>query len=165
MGYFKKQLDQPRRSRGPSEGTGHLEKIKGLRELDQALKQIPAAVRGEVRKKALRKAARVVKERAEGRAPVDTDGSGSTKDKPLADRFSVRMEKDVLKPTALVVNSAPHAHLIELGHWHVSHRGRVIKWTSAIPFLRPALAEKADEVQQILADEIEKALQKFGRAA
>ena len=135
-------------------------KLEGLKELEGRLKNMPFKLAVRLEKRALKKALDPIYKEAEANLARQT----TPKTGNLAKSFLTRnktFRKFYIK--AELVNYAPHAHLIEYGHWLKKGRifQRIIRWIGERPFMRPALDAKAAEALEIFRSETEKALEIF----
>lgn len=139
-------------------------RISGLKELDEALGQLPKATgKAVLRRTAIRALAPVIAE-AKRRVPVD---EGDLRDSlKITTKLSKRQQR--LHNKAIAAGKAtvqlfagpaalPHAHLVEFGTANMSPQ----------PYMRPAWDTKKDEVLELvrteLADEISKAAGRLAR--
>lgn len=140
-------------------------KIEGLRELEDALRELPKATGKLVLRRALIKAGEPVRAAAEALAPVPKDGSTPhLKPSITVSQKLSRRQKQLYRaesPVEVFIGPAPlpEAHLQEFGS----------SVNSAQPYMRPAWdTEKnavLDSVKKDLTDEIEKARQRLARKA
>ncbi len=114
--------------------------IEGVDELKRQLKRLDTKVRTSIVRSGLREGAKVAKQAAEAKAPVD---SGF-----LRDNIKIKTRKRGDKITAIVgfAEDAYYGRFIELGTKHMS----------AKPFLRPAL----DENQRQIVDAVKARMKK-----
>lgn len=134
--------------------------VTGLKELLGRLQDMPTKLAIALEKKALKKALDPIYKEAEANLARQT----SPKTGNLARGFITRtktFKKFYIK--AELVNYAPHAHLIEYGHWLKKGRylQRTIRWVEERPFMRPALEAKAEEAIEIFRSETERLLDMF----
>lgn len=148
--------------------------IKGAQEIERILKQMPIKYERRIAKNALRAAARVIRNEAKRRVPVDTGN--------LKKSISVVTLPGRIPAVAVTnkrgkgeKNDGWYAHLVEFGTKpHSTAKGgrkaglsaldaRVHPGTPARPFLRPALDNKSAEAIQIIADATGKALARLAR--
>lgn len=147
--------------------------IKGLRELDAGLAELPAAVRGKTLEAALMRAAKPILDEARSRAPVRQGGAkrigkGSKGRLPGFLRASLRRARKRASDASATVQIGPHRRAF-YGMFQEFGTSR----QAARPFLRPAFDAKAQEALKLLRDalsaEIVKAAQRiasrgFGRS-
>lgn len=141
-------------------------RIDGLKELDEALAQLPRATgKGVLRRTGIRALAPVIA-RARELVPVD---KGDLKESlKITTKLSKRQQRENAKAVAqgkatvqLYAGAAalPHAHLVEFGTAQMTPQ----------PFMRPAWDENKDKVLELikseLADEITKAAARLSRKA
>lgn len=147
--------------------------IKGLRELEAGLAEIPAAVRGKTLEAALMRAAKPILDEARSRAPVRQGGAkrmgkGSKVRMPGFLRASLRRARKRGSDASATVQIGPHRRAF-YGMFQELGTSR----QAARPFLRPAFESKAQDALQLLrtslASEILKTAQRiasrsFGRS-
>lgn len=139
-------------------------RVDGLKELEQALGQLPKATsKAVLRRTAIRALAPVIAD-AKTRVPVD---EGDLKDSlKITTKLSKRQQRKNAKSVAEGKSSVqlyagpsalPHAHLVEFGTEHMAPQ----------PYLRPAWDANKDEVLELvrteLADEITKAAARLAK--
>lgn len=107
----------------------------------------------QVERKSIKKACQTVMDAAVSRTPVGETGN-------LAEGWKIQVSKKPWGVKATVKNTAPHAHLVELGHLMVSHSGKITGRVPEHPFLRPALWENQESALKTLSDGLNEALSK-----
>lgn len=146
--------------------------VKGLKELDKFLQQLPAKVEKNILRSALRAGANVVKEEAKARVPVD---SGL-----LRDGLKVSTRSRRGKVTATVKTTGKHGFIagwLEFGtaaHKIVGKAGGMLSFlgkfakgvehpgTRPRPFMRPALDAAAQKAVIAAGEQIRRRLTKQG---
>lgn len=132
--------------------------IKGAREMEQLLRQLPAAVARQTLVKALRESAEPVLEEARRLATVGTEAKGYGKLKPSL--------KIVNVPGRLTAHSATVAVTVGKAFWGLFLEFGT-RFMSARPFLRPAFEAKKEaalaRLGLALGEQIEKAAQRLRR--
>ncbi len=134
-------------------------KVKGFKELDRVLADLPLAVSRRIISDALKKAAQPVLDSARAKVPV---GSGTYRGRPrphLRDSLDVQptlsrrqrskrtVQGDVelfIGPKVGIGQGGRHGHLVEFGTYKMAAR----------PFLRPAWDENKNKVLDIFSKEI-----------
>ena len=141
-------------------------RIDGLKELDEALSQLPkATAKSVLRRTAIRALAPVIAD-ARARVPVDEGDlkaslKVSTKLSKRQQRINAKSVAEGKSSVQLYAGAAalPHAHLVEFGTSTMAPQ----------PFMRPAWDSKKGEVLELvrteLADEITKAAARAARKA
>ena len=127
--------------------------VTGLKELLARLEKFPVNLQTKLERTALRRALQPVLEAAEAKVPVGETGN-------LASGFVIKTRNKKGLISGRVVNTAPHAHLVEFGH-RLIKGGRIRRMIGTVgphAYLRPALDENAEKTVDIFADEVEKAL-------
>jgi HK97 gp10 family phage protein len=104
-------------------------------------------------KKIVRKAGKVIEKKAKQNVPVDT-GSLKKSIKVKAIAHSADHAYSVVGPSVSGKNVGHHGHLVEFGTRDKNGNQK----NKPQPFLKPAVDESADEVQQVMADELKKVL-------
>lgn len=135
-------------------------RIEGLRQVDEALKELPRATSKNVVRRVLRKRAEPMAFLAANLAPVDeADLANSMEVSTRLDRRQRRGGSRQDRVEVFVGSSSPLAHLQEFGTRH----------HAAQPFMRPAFEQLKyrvlDGIQKDLLDEIEKAKARQARKA
>lgn len=144
--------------------------LRGFDEVTKRMRALPVALRQKAGRSALGSAARVVTNAAKDNAMrVDDEDTGRTIAANIVQRFRSRYFKatgDLMisigvatekgrippgNPDTGPKGNTPHWHLIELGTEKVS----------AQPFLRPALTDNMDKVQEVFAQKLEAQLDKL----
>lgn len=93
----------------------------------------------------------LLRDEAKANAPVDT---GLLRDSIyLAFKDDRSNEMQVVYSVSWNSKTAPHGHLLEFGHWHVTggKGGERTSWTPARPFLRPAYDQAPRAMQAMIA--------------
>jgi HK97 gp10 family phage protein len=146
--------------------------IKGGKEVGEFLKTLPAKIRRNVIRSALRAGAKVIADEAKANAPVQ-DG-----DLRRSIRVSTRVKGDKASASAKVGNKKVwYSHFVEFGtaaHRIAAKNGKVLSFngvfrkevmhpgTRAKPFMRPALDAKSTEAINAVGRHIGKRLTKLG---
>lgn len=121
-------------------------KIEGMKEVENALNQLPKAAGKSALRTALRKAAKPIAPAAKAYAPVR---SGKLKDSikimTTVKKSQQGEVKDPKLPHVFVGSTAPHAHLVEFGH-AIVRNGEIVGQASPHAFLRPAWDENKNTV-------------------
>lgn len=138
--------------------------VKGLKEIEQNLRQLRDDIRDKFLMEAAREGAAVIQTEAQLRAPKDR---GFASPKSIVNRIKIRISKpDRFGVIAKIVASAPHSHLMEFGTTAHIIRVKTKKMLSdgkkafgrlvhhpgntARPFMRPAFeAKKLEAVQRV----------------
>ena len=145
-------------------------KIEGARELEDLLKQLPGRVASRVATNSLRAGARVIRDEAKRRVPVDT-GDLQRSIKVLTGRTGTRDTRIV--HIGVFGKQSPLAHIVEFGtaaHRIAARKGRVLAYLRGYarayarfvkhpgakekPFLRPAADSQAGAAVVIIGREI-----------
>lgn len=166
-------------------------KIEGLRELDEALKELPRATARNVLKRALTKAGQPMADMARSLAPVDPDGGGTLRDnivvssriknKVGASEYAAAMRDGLGKEAAVAALRDARRAAAGMGSHAEVYVGPTTKAFYGMfqefgtrnhgpqPFLRPAFDSRApralDTIRDDLATEIEKARARLAKKA
>lgn len=156
-------------------------KIEGLAELDKLLKQLPAKIEGNIVRSGLNASARVIRDAARLKAPVE---DGELK---KSIRVSSKIDRKTGTITARIVagnNKAFYAHFIEYGTAsYYTGTGKSVRRPYKIkgpvkisfgvfesidhpgvkpqPFMRPAFDENTDQALEAFKKQIVKRLEKL----
>lgn len=106
--------------------------------------------------KALRRAMNPVVKTVQANTPL---GKTSTRKQHLAGllKRSIRFRVDSRPRLRARITAAPYGHLVETGHKLVRN-GRTYGRVQAHPFVRPVVDDAIPEVQQVVSDEVIRAL-------
>jgi HK97 gp10 family phage protein len=142
--------------------------IHGLKETMEALEKLPTmSMKKGVVRKALKKAAMPIKDRAQENArgiPMDNKDIVESIKVGTSLKRSQRGRQDRSRVTAYVGSSHPLAHLFEFGTAErYTKKGAYRGYIQPMPFLRQAWDSQKKVSLDILKDEIWKALQKSAR--
>ena len=139
-------------------------RVSGIKEVFDRLNKLPPEIVKKVEYKGLRKALNILKQAAVENTPLGRTGNlrkGWTQQKRKYGRSLV---------VGKLINTAPHAHLVELGHrlvipvedgHRVKGKGRGTdtgRRVPAHPFLRPALDTKSEQCIAELMKSVDEAL-------
>jgi HK97 gp10 family phage protein len=146
--------------------------IKGGKELQEFLDQLPAKMEANIMRSALRQGANVIKEEAKANVPVE---SGDLRDSL---RVSTRSKRGVVTASVKAGNKkAWYWRFVEFGtaaHKIAGKKGGFLSFGGLFaksvqhpgarpkPFMRPALDAKANAAIQAVGDQIRKRLTKQG---
>lgn len=139
-------------------------KVEGLKELDEALKDLPQATGKNVMRRAAEKALAPVIAAAKTFVPVDHgDLKRSLKvSRKLSKRQAALMRQEYRTEGKAAVSvfagpsALPHAHLIEFGTKprYQKSTGKFVGQVAAQPFMRPAWDAKQNDVLAIFTKEM-----------
>jgi HK97 gp10 family phage protein len=128
------------------------------KQLADALRELPEAVRGEILATALVDGAEPIKEDAQAAASIHRGPRRRPEAVPLAETIRTDVEQMGKESARVAVGTnSPIAHLREFGHAQVAggalgQGGHVIGHVPAYPFLRPAIDQHAEDAVQIIGD-------------
>lgn len=138
--------------------------VQSLKLVVESMRALPFEVAQRIEKSVMKKALDPVLQDAIRRAPVGDGMYNGRPAKHLADTLRIRIKKVKGNMYGEVVATAPHAHLVELGHNLVrGPRGGPQKWVAWVPpkhFLRSAFLAHEADILRIAEEEIMKALEK-----
>lgn len=133
--------------------------FKGGKQLEEALRALPEAMRGEVLQQSLVAGADPVRADAATRARLRRGPRRRPETVALADSIKIFLgEKDDVHAIVDVGSRKPTAHLVELGHREVVG-DQTIGEVPAYPFLRPAFDENKEEVLKRIGDVMRKEIE------
>lgn len=138
-------------------------KIENFELVERQLMQLPIEMRGKVLRAALRKAGKLVVDRAKQLVPPPGYPGDKPEYKPLRDSLAVETRGYTNALVAIVGAKRPagtHGHLVEESHRHFSHGVPTGVMTEPTPFIGPAAEQTAGQQQITLIDGIKKAVAK-----
>lgn len=146
-------------------------KVSGLQEITERLKGLEPALRKTVAEDAMTRALGAIAQSAKERAPSrGRDRSNTELRKSLKERFEIDVEQSSGAVIGKVKNTAPHAHLMEYGFSLFKKVGtglfaryKYLREVEAHPpggFMRQALEQNADKAVNVLADQVDIAIER-----
>lgn len=129
----------------------------GWEELQEVLKRMPERLEKTALKKSLNKAADVVHDSAIGSHRFD-DWLGRLR-QSIEVTDKVKKQRGVVR--ALIRAKAKHAHLVEMGHWQKTKKGK--KWVPGRFFMLHAYLDNQGKLLEIIKREIQPTINRFIR--
>ncbi len=138
--------------------------VQGLKEILTSLKTLDEDIREKTLKKGLRRVSKLIEAKAKALAPKGRIPGKKT----ISGSFTTSTKKGRTMLFGVVRNKAPHAHLLEYGHWLVKGKffQKRIRWVDSVPphgYMRGALSSTSQPAMNEFKTNLEQSLARLAR--
>jgi len=130
-----------------------MEEIIGMEELENNIEKVKAQLTADQIEPVLLQGANIIAQAAINNAP--TGPTGNLKRGIIAKTLTRTSDQPAPAIAAIDYRIAPHAHLVEFGHFQTKKKGGpAVKYVAPHPFFRPAWDTNKEAVCEAITDEL-----------